>query len=64
MHSTLALNGKTFYRLAIRGFEDRGAAASACGVLKTSGQDCFVRLDDKARQAAAEQASGRTRTSR
>lgn len=47
VHSVLALKGKTFYRLAIRGFEDRGAAATACGALKTSGQDCFVRRDDK-----------------
>lgn len=47
VHSTVALNGRTFYRLAIRGFEDRGAAVTACNVLRTRGQACFVRLDDQ-----------------
>lgn len=65
VHSRVQLNGRTFHRLAIRGFENRGAAWSACGQLKSAGQDCFVRLDDSAgRQASAERASGRTRASR
>ncbi|GEM_PF-145210 len=46
IHSQFTLNGRTFHRLAIRGFEDRGAATTACAALKASGQDCFVRLDD------------------
>ncbi len=49
VHSVFAVNGRTFYRLAVRGFEDRGAAVTACSVLKTSGQDCFVRRDDKSK---------------
>lgn len=66
VHSTVTVNGRTFYRLAIRGFENRGAASSTCGSLRTSGQDCFVRLDDKATplQATAERGSGRVRASR
>jgi Flp pilus assembly protein TadD len=70
VHSTVQVNGRTFYRLAIRGFETRGAASTTCGSLRTSGQDCFVRLDDKGAaapaQAAAppERASGRVRASR
>jgi len=46
IYSLFTLGGRTFHRLAIRGFEDRGAAAAACAALKTKGQDCFVRLDD------------------
>lgn len=67
VHSTVTVNGRTFYRLAIRGFENRGAASSTCGSLRTSGQDCFVRLDDKgnAPQASnAERGSGRVRAAR
>jgi Flp pilus assembly protein TadD len=66
VHSTVQVNGRTFYRLAVRGFENRGAAWATCGVLRTSGQDCFVRLDDKtaAPQAASERGSGRVRASR
>ncbi|MBO9671474.1 MAG: SPOR domain-containing protein [Sphingobium sp.] len=67
VHSTVQVNGRTFYRLAIRGFENRGAASATCGSLRTSGQDCFVRLDDKsnAPQASnAERGSGRVRVSR
>lgn len=66
VHSTVQVNGRTFYRLAVRGFENRGAAWATCGVLRSSGQDCFVRLDDKAvaPQAASERGSGRVRASR
>lgn len=66
VHSTVQVNGRTFYRLAVRGFENRGAAWATCGVLRTSGQACFVRLDDKAAapQAASERGSGRVRASR
>ncbi|HEY1125103.1 MAG TPA: SPOR domain-containing protein [Sphingobium sp.] len=65
VHSTVTVNGRTFYRLAIRGFENRGAAASTCGSLRTSGQDCFVRLDDNgAPQASVERGAGRVRASR
>jgi Flp pilus assembly protein TadD len=38
--------GRSFYRLAVRGFEGREAANTACALLKSSGQSCFVRLDD------------------
>jgi Flp pilus assembly protein TadD len=66
VHSTVQVNGRTFYRLAVRGFENRGAAWATCGMLRTSGQDCFVRLDDKAAapQAVSERGSGRVRASR
>jgi Flp pilus assembly protein TadD len=63
VHSTVQVNGRTFYRLAVRGFENRGAAWATCGVLRTSGQDCFVRLDDQG-TASAERGSGRVRASR
>lgn len=46
IYSVFTRDGRTFHRLAIRGFEDRGAAAAACAALKAKGQDCFVRLDD------------------
>ncbi len=62
--STVQVNGRTFYRLAVRGFENRGAAyGRRCGALRTSGQDCFVRLDDKtaATQIASRRGSGRVR---
>ncbi len=74
VHSVFQHNGRTFHRLAIRGFEDRGAAAGACATLKSAGQDCFVRLDDSGatrqaraqalgtnQQASAERGSGRVR---
>jgi len=67
VHSTVQVNGRTFYRLAVRGFENRGAASATCGVLRTNGQDCFVRQDDKAAAPPAsvpERGSGRTRASR
>ncbi|MBO9575264.1 MAG: SPOR domain-containing protein [Sphingobium sp.] len=71
VNSTVAHDGRTFHRLAIRGFESRGAATSACFALKTSGQACFVRLDDtqSTRQAretalAAVQPGGRSRPAR
>jgi len=51
VHSTVALNGRTFYRLAIRGFDGRGSAVGTCHTLKAAGQACFVRLDDKASKA-------------
>jgi Flp pilus assembly protein TadD len=38
--------GRSFYRLAVRGFEGREAANTACALLKSSGQSCFVRRDD------------------
>jgi len=67
VHSTVQVNGRTFYRLAIRGFENRGAAWATCGSLRTSGQDCFVRLDDKGnvpQTSSGERGSGRVRGSR
>ncbi|MBO9577045.1 MAG: SPOR domain-containing protein [Sphingobium sp.] len=67
VHSIVQVNGRTFYRLAIRGFENRGAASAVCGSLRTGGQNCFVRLDDKvnmAQASSAERGSGRVRASR
>jgi Flp pilus assembly protein TadD len=46
VNSTVALGGRTFHRLAIRGFEGRTVAAATCQALKSFGQACFVRLDD------------------
>jgi hypothetical protein len=61
VHSTVQVNGRTFYRLAIRGFETRGAASTTCGSLRTSGQDCFVRLDDKGAVAPAQASAPRAK---
>ena len=46
VNSVYGHNGRSFYRLAVRGFEGREAANAACALLKSSGQSCFVRLDD------------------
>jgi hypothetical protein len=46
IHSQVAVNGRAFHRLAIRGFGDRASAAALCNSLKAEGQACFVRLDD------------------
>ena len=46
VHSQIAVNGRTFHRLAIRGFGDRNAAWQTCQSLRAQGQNCFVRLDD------------------
>ena len=43
---TIALNGHTFYRLAMSGFSDRTAAAALCATLRSQGQSCFVRRDE------------------
>lgn len=42
---TIALGGKTYYRLAMSGFGNRGAADQLCSSLRSQGQSCFVRHD-------------------
>jgi len=54
IQSQVALGGRAFHRVAIRGFGDRKAADSFCQSLRASAQSCFVRLDD----------TGTTRTAR
>jgi Flp pilus assembly protein TadD len=46
IHSHVALNGRAFHRLAIRGFADREAAEAVCRSLRAGARGCFVRLDD------------------
>ncbi len=46
IHSEFSLNGRTFHRLAIRGFGDRSSAYATCQSLRAEGRACFVRLDD------------------
>lgn len=46
IHSEVMLNGRSFHRLAVRGFVDQKAARSLCKSLQADGQACFVRLDD------------------
>ncbi len=48
VNSTLDLRGRLFHRLAIRGFGDRSDAAALCASMRSSGQACFVRTDDRA----------------
>lgn len=45
VNGTVALNGKTFHRLAIAGFRDHRAASQMCQRVKARGGACFVRLD-------------------
>lgn len=47
-NSMIDLKGRTFHRLAIMGFGDRAAAMSLCAAMRASGQNCFVRVDDRA----------------
>jgi Flp pilus assembly protein TadD len=47
VHSVFSADNRAYHRLAVRGFEDRRAAVSACASLKATGQACFVRLDDR-----------------
>lgn len=44
-YNVLALNGRTFHRLAVHGFADHAQANTLCKSLKSKGQDCFVRRD-------------------
>jgi Flp pilus assembly protein TadD/cell division septation protein DedD len=46
VNSVFTQSGRTYHRLAIRGFGTRGAADATCAALRGIGQDCFVRLDD------------------
>lgn len=41
--SEYVLNGRKFYRVAVGGFADRGAANSLCAKVKSQGGSCFVR---------------------
>jgi len=60
VHSRFSRDGRDYYRLAVRGFGDRGAAQAMCRSLQASGQACFVRLDDtqSTRMARAEARGG------
>ena len=64
-YNVLALNGRTFHRLAVRGFADHAQANALCKSLKSQGQDCFVRRDAGSNVRMAESApkagSGRPR---
>lgn len=71
INSVFEVGGRTFHRLAIRGFGDRESALSTCSALRESGQACFVRLDDtnatqmaraEARSKAGRQAAGKSGT--
>ncbi|HEX7873485.1 MAG TPA: SPOR domain-containing protein [Sphingobium sp.] len=42
---TVTLGGRTFHRLAMSGFGNRGEAAQLCATLRSQGQTCFVRQD-------------------
>lgn len=55
VNSVFQHGGRTYYRLAVRGFGDRAVADATCSTLRTAGQSCFVRLDDTdaTRQARA-----------
>lgn len=43
---TIAINGRTWHRLAFGGFSDRGAALTLCTTLRAQGSSCFVRRDE------------------
>lgn len=45
VNGTVTLNGRTFHRLAMSGFGNRGEAAQLCASLRSQGQTCFVRED-------------------
>lgn len=59
IHSQVAVNGRAFHRLAIRGFGDRASAATLCNSLKAEGQACFVRLDDTDSTRTARASAGK-----
>lgn len=42
---TATVKGRLYHRLALSGFEDRGAADGLCRSLRAKGQACFVRRD-------------------
>ncbi len=48
VNSTVRLQGRTFYRVALGGFEVRADAVSLCTAMQTRGQGCFVRTDQRA----------------
>ncbi len=64
-YNVLALDGRTFHRLAVRGFADHAQAKTLCQSLKSKGQDCFVRRDAgsnvRMADSAPKAASGRPR---
>ena len=64
-YNVLALDGRTFHRLAVRGFADHAQASALCKSLKSKGQDCFVRRDAgsnvRMADSAPKAASGRPR---
>ena len=64
-YNVLALDGRTFHRLAVRGFADHAQASALCKSLKGKGQDCFVRRDAgssvRMADSAPKTASGRPR---
>lgn len=42
--SSVTLDGKAFYRVAVAGFGDRSGADHLCGIIKARGGSCFVRM--------------------
>jgi len=43
---TVRLNGQTYHRLAMSGFDSRASAMDLCTALRSRGQSCFVRRDE------------------
>lgn len=43
---TVTLNGHTYHRLAMSGFDSRATAMTLCASLRSQGQTCFVRRDE------------------
>src|SRR3546814_14319372 len=41
--NTAKINGRTFYRLALAGFDSRQDAQKTCSALRAKGSACFVR---------------------
>src|SRR3546814_11071789 len=41
--NTAKINGRTFYRLALSGFDSRQDAQKTCSALRAKGSACFVR---------------------
>lgn len=62
-YNLFVLNGRTFHRLAVRGFSDHAQANALCKSLMSKGQDCFVRRDagDDVRMASGRLNTGSLR---
>ncbi|WP_443970694.1 SPOR domain-containing protein [Sphingobium sp. CR28] len=57
VNSRVWLQGRTFYRVALGGFEARADAVSLCTAMQARGQSCFVRTDRRAGAGAMARAS-------